>query len=450
MNSAHQRQHWQFGLVLLTGLAFVAAAPTAAWAQGAVGGVHVDPHGVIAVRKKGGDEHLQQVKRNRGKDGKGALAYISLPKLFAEAQALLKAGKPLPEQMRYLDGMVKLQYVFADPDAHDLVIAGPAEAYDATNPARPLGIATGRPVLRLDDLVVALRSVGPGGTSRAFGCSLDLTKDALDRLIAAGNRMGGVRPGAFTAAAKQLVQATGPQDVRIFGVPPGTRFAFVCVEADYLMKRIALGLDNPGVKGVRSHLSLMKNGESMYNRYWFTPFYEPLLVSTDERAFEIRGQGLRIRVTDSLDDNGTGGSPSARKFVEQMTDHFRELAAVIPAFADLWNLADLSVLAALIAHDRLDEKCGVDLKWLADPAGYVVPETVAPTTAETLANVRQTGHTLTLAVGGVECRPMLCVLPRNRSADKSGQLRKLARHVDSKSWSLRVEKPDASVQTAGD
>ena len=78
--------------------------------------------------------------------------------------------------MQYLAGLTSLQYVFYYPDSQDIVIAGPAEGFMLDSLGRPVGIASGRAVLQLEDLIVALRAFGPDGKKTAtVGCSIDPT-----------------------------------------------------------------------------------------------------------------------------------------------------------------------------------------------------------------------------------------------------------------------------------
>ena len=98
------------------------------------------------------------------------LCFVSLPKTFAQARALTEAGKPLPEELKYLGGLTQVRYVFVFPEEKDLVIAGPAEPWFVIDEQHAAGKRSGRAVMRLEDLVVAMRTVrdiGPG----VFGCA---------------------------------------------------------------------------------------------------------------------------------------------------------------------------------------------------------------------------------------------------------------------------------------
>ena len=211
-----------------------------AWGQAAAAydpqGVHVDAKGVLRSRSTDPDPRLADLWKNAKSFQKdGRLLYISLPRLFAEARRTLEAGRPLPDDLRFLGGMTKLRYVFAYPD--DLVIAGPAEPFDSKIAYRPLGKISGRPVLHLDDIVTALRAFGPGKKPDRLGCDIEITKEIQERVA---TKVKSVGPTAQIIGARkacdQVAEAGGPQPVKYFGMDPETRFAFVCVEADYRLK----------------------------------------------------------------------------------------------------------------------------------------------------------------------------------------------------------------------
>lgn len=409
------------------------------------GGVYVDTDGAVRLRAKGRGGKLGKLRarQRRAKSSGSHLTYVSLPGMIAEARRHVEAGEAIPDAVRYLDGMVKLRYLFVYPDENDLVIAGRSEEWDATDPRRPVGVESGRPVLQLDDLVVALRQMGPGGRGAPFGCSIDLTQDQITRGVAAANRIGSVGAGrGYDQAARAIAQAAGPQTIRFFGVPPETRFGFVCLEADYLMKLLQLGELRSPVRKLKSRVSMMRRNEGLYSRWWFTINYEPLLVSEDGLAYEIRGQALQVDCSGSMTNNTVAASASAVKFAEQFTENFVDLADAIPAFADLWNLTDLGTLAALIRHDRLAEKCSLDLSWVRAEDAYVVPEVPVAKQVDTLVAMKVSGRTLNFAVGGVTIDPGDVVAMENRRTDTTENLAGAAKRP-TEGWSRRVERESA-------
>ncbi len=382
------------------------------WGQAAAAydpqGVHLDAQGVLRSRTVDPDPRLEAIRKNAKafqRDGK--LLYISLPRLFAEARRVLETGKPLPEEIRYLGGLTKLQYVFLHPDAKDLVIAGPAEPFDAKEAFRPLGRITGRPVLHLDDLATALRAFGPGKKPDRLGCDIEITKEIQDRVAVKARAVG---PTAqiigFKKACDQIAEAGGSQPVKFFGLDEETRFAFVCVEADYRLKQLALGvLPSPAPK-VLSYRSLIEKPEAQL-RFSLESNYDALAVSPDGNAFELRGPSLKVNggLLGKPESKPEDMTPAGRRFVELCNGNFDALARSMLSWSDLCNLGDLSVLAALVAEDRLAEKAGWDLAWVLDPKGYPVVRMAAPKSAATLCSVIVSGNSAIFVSGGVWIKP---------------------------------------------
>ncbi len=82
----------------------------------------------------------------------------SLRKLEAAIDEHLKAGTQLPEEILLLGGLQRLKYVLVYPDQQDIVLVGFAEGWRIDEQGEIVGKTTGRPVMQLDDLLVALRS----------------------------------------------------------------------------------------------------------------------------------------------------------------------------------------------------------------------------------------------------------------------------------------------------
>ncbi len=375
-----------------------------------VSGVYVDTNGVLRVRKLDKKGKLNSL-RKRPANAASNLVYISLPKLFAEVKQHVDNGKRLPADLRLLKGMVKLKYIFVYPEKKDIVIAGLAEPIESPRSSRPYGKHTGRPVLQLDDLVVALRINGPGTKGRGFGCSIDIPKGGVEAVNAV-LRSPSARRKTKQQKAREMVQNVGPQDVRIFGVPNNTRFAFVCLEADYLMKRQSLGLD----PAPHPHVKYTFSRSQQYHRAWFQEHYEPILVSEDGKAYEIRGQGIKLAA--SGNKSGGGNTPAnAKRYVTAFTKFFPKFVNNEPAYADLQNLSDLALVASMIRKDRLARAVSWNLDWIQKSGGYRVRQVPVPTHCETLANYKAG----TYAVGGVYLN--LKPYTNSRETDKTQSLK---------------------------
>ncbi|MDH3585384.1 MAG: DUF1598 domain-containing protein, partial [Phycisphaerae bacterium] len=353
-------------------------------------GVYIDPAGVLRSRVLADAKQVKALLVRAARDRRDpALRYVSLPRLFAAAREAVAAGKPLPDAIRYVGGLTRLKYVFVYPEENDLVIAGPAEQLEVGVGGRALGRLTGRPALQFDDLVVALRTCGPGRHRQVFGVNIEQTSEQMQRMMDALQRMQlevKTQPRQRRAVAEAMADAAGPQTVRLINLAADTRFALVCLEADYLLKRLAIGLDRSPVPRVHSYLAYQAQPQANANRFWLETLYEPLLVSPDQRFFEIRGQSLQVRTHRQFNNDPAAVDPAADRFTTGTTRHFEAISWAIPSFADLANLSDLGLLAALIARHDLHDQAKWDLAWFLDPSGYRVARVPTPATARTLVN----------------------------------------------------------------
>ena len=253
---------------------------------GGAGGIYIDASGTVRYRQADANKELDAIRERAQKAVKGAkdeLCFISLPHLFAQVRQAVADGKPLDDHLRYLGGMTSVQYVIVDAANKDLLIAGPFEPVDARNPTEPVGQRTSRPVLQLDDLVVALRSAQQN-QAQPIGCSIDQPAD-LPAKWAQIMHDNTTHASHMAALSKGL----SPQEVRFFGTADNTRLAFVCIAADFKLKRISLGLD-AAPAGVGSAVDSSRYAAF---RLWFECCYDPLLVSADSDIYEHRGQRLQ-------------------------------------------------------------------------------------------------------------------------------------------------------------
>lgn len=356
-----------------------------------VSGVYIDAAGMVRNAKRDLVAAARAAKLRAMKDkADPTLVYISVPRLLEDARNRQAAGKAIPDDVRFLRGMTKLQYIFVDTETNDLVIAGPSEKLDNMNPRRPVGVRTGRPALQLDDLVMAFRLAGPDARKRGFGCSIDMPTGAQE---AVNRIMSGPKTKRETRLA-DLAEAVGPQTVRIINLAADTRFAATCVEADYALKRLTIGLDRSPVPSVRYR---MGRGGAQFTRWWFAGNDAPALAAdATGTTFEITGPTLAV-VT-APEANSRGKNAVAEQYAERFTAKIDEFAAAVPEIADLWNLTDLALLAALVKSERIDRKIGWDVRSIAS---YKVAKVVAPKTADTLVNHASS----TYAVGGVWVEP---------------------------------------------
>jgi hypothetical protein len=373
------------------------------------GGVAVDPLGKMTLLAKADvSGRLREVASsarvadlNADMAKASDLRVVSLTRLEREVASRIERGEPVPTSMRQLAGLTRVQYVFLDEENHEILIAGPAEGWRYNEAGLPVGVKSGKPVLHLDDLVTVLRTFGPQG-SMAFQCSIDPRAEgmqAVQEYAANSAARGPLSAGAGVRNfSNRLAQLLGEQDVYVGGVPTDSRVARVIVEADYRMKLI--GVDKLQAASLPSFFDLLSVSSSAEPvatkalRWWLTLNYEAVLHSADKTSFEFVGQAVKCQSEDEfLNAQGqrvaTGRAEATnRLFAEEFTRGYEDLAAADPVFADLRNVFDLSLAAALIKSERLDERTGWDRGVFAasgayEPARYVPAETVA-----TVANHR--------------------------------------------------------------
>jgi hypothetical protein len=180
----------------MLGLALVLGAAVAVYAGGgfgggAVGGVRVDVDGVLAnidgrdldVLVKARKDALRQAEGDLAKSSK--LRKVSLRRMaeFVRDYNDKRAGAPLPDDVKYLAGIQRIQYIFVYPEHNDIVLAGPADGWKINARGDVVSATSGMPVMKLDDLLVAFRAAE---SSRGTGisCSIDPTPEGVQRLNA--------------------------------------------------------------------------------------------------------------------------------------------------------------------------------------------------------------------------------------------------------------------------
>lgn len=398
-------------------------------------GVSVDAEGELTVKSftdPTGRLKAERIAAARAKlpgdiAARSELRKISLVRLEKALGKCLDARGPIDESLQFLAGLQRIQYIFLFPDKKDVVIAGPAEGFFPDASGRVVGITTGRPVLRLDDLAMALRVYPPTDASKAFlGCTIDPPPDGLERLrqfqksmphVVSVNQRGAVAQASVDGTRTAL----GMADVRLFGVSPKTHFAQVLVEADYRMKCIAVGLESPPVQMKTYLASLRGQPGNTLQRWWFTPDYECVRVSDDGLAMEMVGQGVQLQTEDRrIEAGGVLAAPSgppnpaAAGFATSFTEKYSAIAAVSPVYAELRNLIDLSISAAWLQRATVS----ADLDWSADlflnEKHYSIESLATPKKVACVANAIWSGNRLLVpAGGGVSISPEEALKPEN-------------------------------------
>lgn len=343
--------------------------------QNAVGGVMIDAQGLVrAASVVDRDDLLNQlraeVKAPDGQLGEAAkLRMISLSKLQQAIRDTKQNGGRLPDEMRYLAGLQRIEYVLVYPEQQDIVLAGPAEPWVVRDDASVVGAHSGQPTLLLEDLMIAMQSVEMARQA-GISCSIEPTAEGRQRLNALLRRAQRNRLQDPRALEPAMREAFGPQTVKLTGIPTDSRYARVLVAADFEMKRIAMELTEAPIEGLPSYMTMAKNqrqSASTNPRWWMTTNYNALERTADRLAWRISGQGVKtLTESDRLLADGNveqagRTNKTAQKWAELMTEKYPELARTQAIFGDLRNIMDLSVIATLITQERLEQHSGCDL-----------------------------------------------------------------------------------------
>jgi hypothetical protein len=410
-------------------------------------GVIVDADGVL--RRKEFPDPTGQLTRDRLLAARAhldrriatpsKLRKVSLNRLEAVVRANLDKQLPLTDEMLHLAGLTRVHYVFYYPDTKDIVLAGPAEGWCTDLSGRACGIETGRAVLELDDLVVALRAFPPNAQpTPVILCSIDPTPEGLAKVRAFIKSIGPLEsPDQADDIVDGLRTSLGYQTIRVEGVPVNSHFAQVLIEADYRMKLIGLGMERPAVK-MASFVDRAHPGGSSNSlqRWYFVPDYQCVRVAADSLGMQLVGAGVKLVDEDeTINADGsrkkTGKSNKASKaFVTAFTKNYSDIAARTPVYAQMRNCIDLAISAAFIQQQDYYTKAGWKMATFASEAAIPVATLNVPARVETcVAAVFKDHQLMTPLGGGVQMYPVRALTRENTLPDEDGKISELRESV---------------------
>jgi hypothetical protein len=414
-------------------------------------GVMVDAQGVL--RQTSAQDPTGELARQRVEEALGRLDHdvakssplrkISLTRLERIMAKRIAGGQGVDDMMKNLAGLTRIEYVFCYPESGDIVLAGPAEAWAQAPSGRMQGIVTGRPVIELQDLVVALRAFPAGGDKKHspfIYCSIDPTEEGEARLqefMAAAHRQA--TPADMQYVVQQIREKLGMQVIKVGGVPANTHFAQVLVEADYRMKLIGIGLEVPPVrlKSYAARANPAQISQNALERWYFVPDYQCVRVSDDALAMQLVGEGVKlVGEGEVVGPNGqrtqVGKTNSAsQQFVDAFTKIYPKLAEKVTVYAQLRNCIDMAVAAAFIQEQ---DYYGL-VKWtpsvFTSEEKFPVQTVNAPKEVETAVNGMWKGMTfMTPMGGGVTIKPTEALNPTNLLDDKKEAVEKARSEID--------------------
>jgi hypothetical protein len=320
------------------------------------GGVLIDAEGVLQSAHPGSIPAIKKpaAKSKTRPDDR----CVSLKRLEAAVRAAGPDVRDWPESLQTLGGLTRIDEILLAVDERDIYLVGPGDE-PGEGDSRFTGKTSGRPFIRTEDWVVVLRAASRNGG--VIACSIDPDEQRLKRYNAhIQSTIAQVNLNSAGRWYAQLAEILGRQNVTVDGVPSDSRAAATIVVADYEMKRIALGIDDSGVKTVKSQLAFAGGDKgSTMQRWWFTALYDPVRVDHGRERFALSGQRVQLCAQSELigADGRRHDAPrthlSSQKFAKAFTDHYREMEAVRPIYAELANLFDVAVAATIISREKL-------------------------------------------------------------------------------------------------
>ncbi len=399
---------------------------------GLTSGVLIDANGVVSLKTV--HDPTGELTRRRIMESFSALQgdltersplrKVSLTRL----EKLLRDGKPIDEAMKNLAGLTKIEYVFCYPEKNEIVLAGPAEPWGEMLTGHTRGLLTGRAILQLEDLIVAIRAFPPQGkVTNQIYCSIDPTQEGLARMQHYLKRRGGyATPNETQIIVRELQESLGPQVITVGGVPANTHFAQVMVEADYRMKLIGIGLEQPPVKMVSyvEKVNPAMVSRNAMQRWYFVPNYDCVRMSDDGLAVQIEGEGVRLIGEDeAVGRDGARtksgrGSRASRLFEKSFTENYGSLAEKSPVYGQLRNCIDLAVAAAYMQDHDFYGKTEWEAAVFMDESKIPVCTVNAPKQVASAVNAMWKRSTLMTPIGGgVQIRPREAIDPATMLED---------------------------------
>ena len=415
-------------------------------------GVSIDTNGILTTQlmtDPGGKQirdRLLNLKRQLPQDlqRRSQCRKISLKKLQAAI-----ASNPLHIQtdesntIHALAGLTRIEYVFVLPDLNDIVIAGPAEPWIKNLAGRRVGIFTARPTLNLEDLAVAIRSFSPTAKPNQWiACSIDPTAKGIQQLNQFNRNLPNQIPINLQAQAadhfrQQMRDALGLAEVKVYGIHPKTHAAHVLIEADYRMKLLAVGLEDPILNQLTTFIQALSGAPKDLQRWWLTPNYQCLQQTQDNLSVQFVGRGVRLQTENilltqnaNIQRKKTKPSRAARTYASSFTKNYEALSKVKPVFSQLRNVIDCLIAAAWIQKQDGWKKADLDPTIYVDESKIKTQTKPNVSKAKCVANAVWKNNVLLLpAGGGVSIAPAEALKSENLLKDKSKPLDDFAKKI---------------------
>jgi hypothetical protein len=236
-------------------------------------------------------------------EGNGYVAYS----LNAAKHMLTEKENP-PSDLFLLGGITRPVAIVYDEERQDLILVGER--------------SEGQPV-SLDDFVVALRALMKVGEEPLVSIELD------DR--------------------------SQTQSVEFKGGIEDTTFGRDLLEADVVLKKLALGILSAGIWGIRSYFDLsaedwQKTGhpKPVTSKFWFLPNKQISIVDVKRGVGVVKGFSLIVKTQNISSASETSSDEFAEEFALAVSAHLSEIMLYYPQLARLDPLFRMTALAETV------------------------------------------------------------------------------------------------------
>jgi tetratricopeptide (TPR) repeat protein len=246
---------------------------------------------------------------------------FSMKEAQERMETALLQGQDFREQVDlfYLGGISKPTAIVYEPESDDWILVGERDEKSS--------------ILTLDDWVVALRA----------------------RFL-----HGDEDPGVTIEPGEDAFHATR-QSVRFFGGVEKTNFGKVCLDADWLMKKIGLGLENVPTKKLRTYYELAQEeakgaGEikrDVLSRFWFLPIISRVNVLDSDNVILLERfkmgvftELLAVKINDEpITDLSDFAHYPSEEFARSFSENYTSLRETWEVLNTLQGLTRLAALA---------------------------------------------------------------------------------------------------------
>jgi hypothetical protein len=169
--------------------------------------------------------------------------------------------------------------------------------------------------------------------------------------------------------------------VRYIGKVINTDLGRVMREADYLMKKWAVGTSSPDIPGFENPDDIAAQTGIMYvgamSRFWFVPENMKFRRAGDLLLFD--GGRMVVKTEFMFNNDSMHADPANERFAQFFTEHYDEIAGKYPVYKELFEYAKMVGLAKYL------KESGVPLYWFLMANKDLVLTEDSPGTVDALA-----------------------------------------------------------------